>query len=92
MKKFFQSAKVAALSLGCVVAGYLLYWLYVRTGTSYRLGYPFVNIGKFAVLSPCLIAIVLALASLIWNPRKTPGLIALVVAIAGTWVLFAIGG
>ena len=92
MKNPFHETKFAAFSLGCVIAGYLLYWLYVRTGTYYRLGYPFVSIGKFAVLCPCLIAIVLALASVIWNRRKAPGLAALAIALVGTWVLWAIGG
>jgi len=43
-------------------------------------------------VSPCLIAIVLALASVIWNRRKVPGLIALTIAVLGTWMVFSIGG
>ncbi|HEX4064606.1 MAG TPA: hypothetical protein VHZ09_01180 [Acidobacteriaceae bacterium] len=70
----------------------LFYWIYVHTGTYHRLGSSMDNVGRFAVLSPCLIGIVLALASVIWNPRKAPGLVALIVSILGTWVLFRLGG
>lgn len=92
MRNPFHGARFAGLSIACTIAGYVLYWMYVRTGTYYRLGYPVVNIGKFAVLCPCLIGVILALASVIWNPRKMPGVVALAIGIAGTWVLWAMGG
>ncbi len=88
MKKLFQEAKFAVLSFGCTVGSYFLYWLYVWTGTYHTLGSSFDRVGRFGVLIPSLIGVVLALASLIWNRRKVPGLIALVISVAGTVVLF----
>jgi hypothetical protein len=88
MRNLFRQAKFAVLSSGCVVASYFLYWIYVRTGTYHTLGSSFNKVGRFVVLIPCLIAIVLALASVIWNRRKAPGLIGLAIAVAGTSVLF----
>jgi hypothetical protein len=88
MKNLFRGAKFAVLSLGCVAASFFLHWIYVWTGTYHTLGSSFNKVGRFAVLIPCLIAIVLALASVIWNRRKAPGLIGLVIAVAGTSVLF----
>ena len=92
MKWLFQNAKLAALSLGCVVLSFLFFSVFAYTGVNHRLGSAMDKVGRFTVLSPCLIAIVLALASLIWNPRKVPGLVALIFAVAATWVLFSIGG
>lgn len=92
MKSIFRNAKLAVLSLACVVAGLLFFGAFVVSGTSHRLGSSMDKVGQFTVVSPCLIAIVLALASLIWNPRKAPGLVALAVAVAGTCLLVAFGG
>jgi len=92
VKNLFRNAKFAGFSLGCVVASWLLYWIYVHTGMYHRLGSSMDNVGRFAVLSPCLIGIVLALASVIWSPRKAPGLVALIVSLLSTWVLFHAGG
>ena len=92
MKDLFRNALFAALSLVCVALGLLFMGLFVVSGTNHRLGSGMDKVVHFAFASPGLIAIVLALASLIWNPRKTPGLIALLVAVAGTVALFAMGG
>jgi Protein of unknown function (DUF3021) len=92
VKKLFRNAFFAALSLTCVALGFLFYGAFVVSGTNHRLGNSMDKVAQFAVLSPCLIGIVLGLASLIWNRRKTPGLIALLVAVAGTCVVYAIGG
>jgi hypothetical protein len=92
VKNPFRDAKFAGFSLGCVVASYVFYGIYVKSGMYHRLGSPMDNVGRFTALSPCLIGIVLALASVIWNPRKAPGLVALIVSILGTWVLFRLGG
>ncbi|MGA8107902.1 MAG: hypothetical protein WBD46_13080 [Acidobacteriaceae bacterium] len=92
MKNPFHDAKLAVLSLGCVLLGFLFLWAFVISGMNHRLGSAMDKVGRFTVLSPCLIAIVLALASLIWNRRKAPGLVALIIAVAGTWVLLSIGG
>jgi hypothetical protein len=50
------------------------------------------KVAKFAALSPCLIAIVLALAGLRWDLRKLPGVIALLASLAGTFLIYALGG
>jgi cytochrome bd-type quinol oxidase subunit 2 len=92
VRGFFQNAKFAAISLACVLLSFLFFAVFVYTGVNHRLGNTMDKIGHFAVVSPALIAIVLALASLIWNRRKAPGLIALMVSIVGIWVLFALGG
>jgi hypothetical protein len=92
VRGFFQNAKFAAISLACVLLSFLFFAVFVYSGVNHRLGSSADNIGRFVVVSPCLIAVILALASLIWNPRKVPGLVALVVALAGTWILFAFGG
>ncbi|HEX4038733.1 MAG TPA: hypothetical protein VHX37_11805 [Acidobacteriaceae bacterium] len=92
MKNPFHGAKFAALSLGCVAAGFLFLWAFVETGANHRLGSGMDKVGRFTVLSPCLMAMVLALASVIWNRRKGPGLIALIAAVAGIWVLYRISG
>ncbi|HUB20562.1 MAG TPA: hypothetical protein VL990_18115 [Acidobacteriaceae bacterium] len=92
MKNLFRTALFAALSLLCVVLAYLFFGAFVVTGTNRLLGSSMVHVGQFAILCPCLIAIVLALASVIWNRRKIPGLIALVVAVVGTWALYRMGG
>lgn len=92
MKHFFEYAKFAGFSLACLVLSFLFFGAFRVSGMNHRLGNSVDKIGQFAVVSPALIAIILALASLIWNRRKTPGLIALVVAVGGTWALFALGG
>ena len=92
MKNLFRIAQFAALSLLCVGVSWVFFGVFVVSGMNHRLGSSMDNVGRYVVLSPCLIAIVLALASVIWNPRKAPGLIALAVAVATTWVLFSIGG
>lgn len=92
MKNLFRNARVAVLSLVCVAFGLLLFAAFVISGTNHRLGSSGDLIGRFTVLSPTLIAIVLALASVIWNPRKTPGAIALFIAVVATLALYALGG
>ena len=92
MKNFFENAKFAALSLGCVVLSFVFWGAFVVSGANHRLGSGMDKVGRFGVVSPCLIAIVLALASVIWNRRKVPGLIALTIAVLGTWMVFSIGG
>jgi len=92
VKSPLKTALFAALSLGCVAVGYLLFGAFVVTGTNRLLGSGMEKVARFAILSPCLVGIVLAPASLIWNPGKLPGMIALVVAVAGTCLLYSMGG
>ena len=91
MKTLLQEAKLAVLSLLCVFAGFLLLAFLVKSGAIHRLGASMDKVAIFAALSPCLIATVLATASLIWDRRKLLGGIALVIAVAGTVLIFAKG-
>lgn len=52
------------ISFGCVIFGFVCFWVLVHSGTNSRLGNNMDEVAKFAVLSPCLIAIVLAVAGL----------------------------
>lgn len=92
MKNLFRTAPLAGLSLVCVVLSLLFFAAFLVSGVNHRLGSSMDKVGQFAVLSPCLVAMVLGLASLIWNARKTPGLVALVVAAAATLGLYLAGG
>lgn len=91
MNTIFREAKLAILSLICVLAGLLFYGFLVKTGTIHRLGNSMDRVGIFAALSPCLIATVLAIAGLIWDRRKLPGVIALVIALAAILLIFPKG-
>jgi hypothetical protein len=92
LKDLLRSAPLAILSLVCVALGWLFFGAFVVSGVNHRLGSSMDKVGQFTVASPCLIAIVLALASVIWNPGKAPGLVALIVAVLATWGLLALGG
>lgn len=92
MRNLFRNARFALLSVACVALGFLFFGAFVVSGTNHRLGNSMDKVGQFAVLSPCLIAVVLAVASVIWNRRKVPGLVALLVALIGTWLLYSLGG
>lgn len=92
MKTLFSNARLACLSFLCLFASFLLFWMLVHTGTNNRLGSTMGAVARFAALSPALIAIVLAIAGLLWDRRKTPGVIALIAALAGTWAIFSMGG
>lgn len=92
MKNWFTIARLAVLSLVCVVLSWIFFAAFVVSGTNHRLGNSMDKVAQFAVLSPSLIGIVLALASVIWNPRKRPGTVALVVAVVATCVLYWVGG
>jgi hypothetical protein len=92
VKNWFQTARFATLSLACVVLSLLSFGAFVISGMNHRLGSSMDKVGRFAVLGPCLIAIVLALASVIWNPRKTPGIIVLLVAVIAAGLLYSFGG
>lgn len=92
MKSLFRIAPLAVVSFACVAVAWLFFGVFVVSGVNHRLGNSMDHVAQFAVLSPGLIAIVLGLASLIWNAKKVPGLIALMVAIAATLGLYAAGG
>jgi hypothetical protein len=92
MKTLFSNARLACLSFLCLLAAFILFWMLVHTGTNHRLGSTMDAVARFAALSPALIAIVLSLAGLRWDRRKTPGVIALIAALAGTCAIFSMGG
>lgn len=80
------------ISFGCVIFGFVCFWVLVHSGTNSRLGNNMDEVAKFAVLSPCLIAIVLAVAGLRWDRRKSPGFVALLASLAGAFLIYALGG
>ena len=92
MKTLFREARFTTLSLLCVLLGYLFFWAIVQSGIHIRLGNTMDKVAKFAALSPCLIAIVLALAGLRWDRRKLPGALALLASLASTFLIYALGG
>lgn len=92
MRTLFQQARLATLSLVCVLLGFLFFWAIVQSGIHIRLGNTMDKVAKFAALSPCLIAIVLALAALRWDRRKLPGVLALLASLASTFLIYALGG
>lgn len=92
MKTLFQQSRLATISFGCVLLGFIFFWALLESGINIRLGNTMDKVAKFAVLSPCLIAIVLAIAGLHWDLRKLPGVIALLIAIAGSCLIYALGG
>ena len=91
MKTLLREARLATLSFGCVILSFLFFWALIESGINIRLGNT-MDKAKFAVLSPCLIAIVLAIAGLRWDLRKLPGVVALLIAIAGSCLIYALGG
>lgn len=92
MKTLFREARFATLSLLCVLLGYLFFWAVTYSGIHIRLGNTMDKVAKFAALSPCLIAIVLALAGLRWDQRKMLALLALLASLASTFLIYALGG
>lgn len=92
MKTLLREARLATLSFGCVILSFLFFWALIESGINIRLGNTMDKVAKFAVLSPCLIAIVLAIAGLRWDLRKLPGVVALLIAIAGSCLIYALGG
>ena len=92
MKTLLREARFATLSFGCVILGLLFFWALMLSGTNTRLGNTMDKVAKFAVLSPCLIAIVLAIAGLRWDLRKLPGVVALLASLASTLLIYALGG
>lgn len=92
MKTLLREARFATLSLGCTIVAFLFLWALMLSGINIRLGNTMDKVAKFAVLSPCLIAIVLAIAGLRWDLRKLPGVVALLISIAGSCLIYALGG
>ena len=92
MRTLFQQARFATLSFVCVILGYLFFWAILKSGIHIRLGNTMDKVAKFAALSPCLIAIVLAAAALRWDRRKFPGVLALLASLASTFLIYALGG
>lgn len=92
MKTLLREARFATLSFACVVLGFLFFWALMLSGTNARLGNTMDKVAKFGVLSPCLIAIVLALAGLRWDLRKLPGVLALLASVGSTCLIYALGG
>lgn len=92
MKTLLREARFATLSFGCTILGFLFFWALMLSGTNTRLGNTMDKVAKFAALSPCLIAIVLAIAGLRWDLRKLPGVVALLISIAGSCLIYALGG
>jgi len=86
VEKLFQDSRLACLSLVCLLGGLLFLWFFLTTGANHRLGSTADKIVGFAVLSPCLIAGIVAVGALIWDRRKLPGVVALLAA-AGAVVL-----
>jgi hypothetical protein len=92
MKTLLREARFATLSLLCVLLSFLFFWAIMESGIHIRLGNTMDKVAKFAALSPCLIAIVLALAGLRWDLRKLPAILALLASLAGTFLIYALGG
>jgi len=92
MKTLFREARFATLSLLCVLLGFVFFWALMESGIHIRLGNTMDKIAKFAALSPCLIAIVLALAGLRWDQRKVLALLALLASLASSFLIYALGG
>lgn len=92
MRTLFQQARFATLSFGCVILGFLSFWVLIQSGANIRLGNTMDKVAKFAALSPCLIAIVLAIAGLRWDLRKLPGVLAILASLASTFLIYALGG
>ena len=92
MRTLFQQARFATLSFGCVVLGFIFFWALVHSGVNSRLGSNMDKVAKFTALSPCLIAIVLAIAGLRWDPRKFFGFLALLASLGSTCLIYALGG
>lgn len=92
MRTLFREARFSTLSFGCVILSFLFFWALLESGINIRLGNTMDKVAKFAVLSPCLIAIVLAIAGLRWDLRKLPAVLALLASLAGTCLIYALGG
>lgn len=92
MRTLFRQARFATLSFGCVILGFILFWALVHSGTNIRLGNNMDEVAKFAVLIPCLIAVVLAIAGLRWDVRKLPGVVALLASLGSACLIYALGG
>lgn len=92
MRALIREARLSAISFVCVILGFVFFWAMMLSGLNIRLGNTMDKVAKFAVLSPCLIAIVLAIAALRWDLRKLPGVFALLASIAGTFLIYALGG
>ena len=89
MRNLFQESRLACLSIVCLLVGLLFLWFFLTTGTNHRLGSTADKIVGFAVLSPCLIAGILAIGGLIWDRRKLPDVVALLAAAGGVVLVFS---
>lgn len=92
MRTLFRQARFATLSFVCVILGYLFFWAVVHSGIHTRLDNSMDKVAKFTALSPCLIAIVLAVAGLRWDRRKLLGFLALLASLGSTCLIYALGG
>lgn len=92
MRRLLREARFATLSFLCVLLSFLFFWAIMESGIHIRLGNTMDKVAKFAALSPCLIAIVLAAAALRWDLRKPPAVLALLASLASTFLIYALGG
>ena len=76
--------------IACIAIDIVLLVFFVGSGMNANLHY--LKLGAMLIFIPGPLAVLLGIAGLIWDAKKTPAVVALGLGFVGTLLIFSIGG
>jgi hypothetical protein len=92
MHEVLKQNRLALASLICLLVSWLLLWLLIGSGMNSHRNTWWLNIWSISSIFSAPLAVLIAIAGLVFDRSKKPASIALLVSVISTLVILSIGG